>query len=345
MITSLLQAQCPVTLVAGKASISSSHYLQVQYLDQFGGLRGKLLALYQAWKWAVQSRANIFHIHDPELLVLVPFLKRLGSVVCDVHEDYRRSIIENRQGGRFSPLLSKIFSLFERIIATQCDAIVTATDGIAEKFNFHHRVIAVRNFASINVPDKPTSFTAAKQHDLVYVGGLARERGLFDMLDAVSQMPKMHLTLAGSFIDATVEREARNHAGWSQVKYLGYIDSAAVMELLQQSKIGLLPLWPQPRFLDSLPLKLFEYMSAGIPVVASNFSAWQPIIQNHQCGIMVEPINSAALHEACTYLLEHPTIAETMGQRGRQAVEQEYSWNAESQRLISLYQELAKLTS
>lgn len=343
MVTSLVHEQYPVTLIARTAPISSLQNLQLQWIEQSSGWIGKLSSLRQVWQRAKESRADIYHFHDPELLLLVPFLKSLGKVIYDVHEDYGRSIVENHQGGALSPILSTVFSLFEKVIARRCDGIVGATSGIAEKFRFHPRSIAIRNFASIDSNQHLKPKQVQKQHDLVYIGGLARERGLFEMLDAVCQLPQVRLTLAGSFIDSEVERAAKGHAGWAHVNFLGHIDSSRVVELLQQSKIGLLPLWPKPRFLESLPLKLFEYMSAGIPVVASDFSSWQPIIQNYRCGMMVEPMSSTAIRDACQYLLEHVEIAEEMGKCGQLAVEQEFNWHAESLRLITFYKEIASI--
>jgi glycosyltransferase involved in cell wall biosynthesis len=91
---------------------------------------------------------------------------------------------------------------------------------------------------------------------------------------------------------------------------------------------------------DSYPVKMFEYMSVGIPVIASDFPLWRRIIEGARCGLLVDPMKPEVIAETMRWILEHPAEAEAMGQRGRKAVEQIYNWNIESLKLISLYKKL-----
>jgi glycosyltransferase involved in cell wall biosynthesis len=81
-------------------------------------------------------------------------------------------------------------------------------------------------------------------------------------------------------------------------------------------------------------------MSAGIPVIASNFPLWREIIEGNNCGICVDPLNPQEISEAIQYLINHPEAAAEMGKNGSQAVETKYNWEQEAQKLLSLYQEL-----
>jgi glycosyltransferase involved in cell wall biosynthesis len=102
-------------------------------------------------------------------------------------------------------------------------------------------------------------------------------------------------------------------------------------------------LHPQPNFMDSQPVKLFEYMAAGIPVIASDFPLWRGIIDSVRCGILVDPYDPAAIANAINYLLTHDEEAEEMGRRGRLAVEQRFNWKIEEQKLLGLYHALTSL--
>jgi glycosyltransferase involved in cell wall biosynthesis len=104
--------------------------------------------------------------------------------------------------------------------------------------------------------------------------------------------------------------------------------------------VGLVLLHPVGDYVNSYPVKLFEYMAAGLPVVASNFPLWRRIVEGKRCGITVDPLNSKAIAEAIEYLLSNPGEAMQMGENGRQAVEQHYNWKNEAKKLVNLYKEL-----
>jgi glycosyltransferase involved in cell wall biosynthesis len=88
------------------------------------------------------------------------------------------------------------------------------------------------------------------------------------------------------------------------------------------------------------PVKLFEYMAAGLPVVASNFPLWKEIVEGNRCGITVDPLDPKAIAQAIEYLLAHPEEARQMGENGRRAVEEKYNWEKEAEKLLALYKEL-----
>lgn len=85
------------------------------------------------------------------------------------------------------------------------------------------------------------------------------------------------------------------------------------------------------------PVKLFEYMSAGLPVIASNFPLWKEIVEGGNFGITVDPLRPQEIAEAIEYLLERPELCEEMGRNGREAVEEKYNWEVESEKLLKFY--------
>ena len=98
--------------------------------------------------------------------------------------------------------------------------------------------------------------------------------------------------------------------------------------------------YPEPNHIDVQPNKMFEYMAAGLPVIASNFPHWREIIEGAGCGLLVDPLDPEAIAAAMKWILDHPAEAEAMGQRGRQAVEKKYNWESQSLQLLEIYNRL-----
>jgi glycosyltransferase involved in cell wall biosynthesis len=78
-------------------------------------------------------------------------------------------------------------------------------------------------------------------------------------------------------------------------------------------------------------------MSAKLPVIASDFEAWRPFVEDHRCGLLVDPLDPGAIAGAMQWMLDHPEEARAMGVRGRAAVEEHYNWGQESKHLLDMY--------
>jgi glycosyltransferase involved in cell wall biosynthesis len=105
-------------------------------------------------------------------------------------------------------------------------------------------------------------------------------------------------------------------------------------------RAGIVALHPAPSFVASYPIKMFEYMAAGLPVVASDFPPFREILGDGACGLLVEPRNPAVLAAAIRWIFDHPAEARAMGERGRRRVETLYTWEAEEARLADFYRRL-----
>ena len=301
---------------------------------------------FQPWKiYSVARRlhAAIYHLHEPELLLIAPLLKNMGAhVVYDSHEDVPRAIL-----GRdwvhplLRPFVSFFFEMFENTIARQISAVIAATPHIAQRFSkINHRTITVNNFplqsemcASMN--------PCGDVRTVCYIGGMNRTRGLFEMIHAMEYVDAQ-LILAGPFESSTVENEARQLTGWSHVDNRGIVSRKEVYQIMAHSCAGLLFFHPEPNHVNAQPNKMFEYMSAGIPVIASNFPLWREIIEGNDCGICVDPLSPKAIAGAIDFLVSHPDRARQMGENGCHAVHNRYNWSIEEEKLLRLYKVLEK---
>lgn len=293
---------------------------------------------------AIAERADIYHFHDPDLLPVGLLLRALGKrVVYDIHEDLPKDVYYKQWlPARLRPLLAVAAGFGERAGIRALSAAVAATPSIAQRFPVG-RVEVVQNFPrpeeirnSGGVPYRQRPPT------LAYIGGLTRERGLFTMLDALdaSKTPGIELVLAGRFPYIQDQRSAESHSNWRRISFLGWQDRSAIAALLGRSRIGLVTLHPQPGFMESFPIKMFEYMAAGIPVIATDIPLWREIVEGCGCGMVVNPHDTAAVAAAIDRLLGDPVTAQVMGERGRRAIESKYNWGTQEKKLLKLYREL-----
>ena len=116
------------------------------------------------------------------------------------------------------------------------------------------------------------------------------------------------------------------------------------MKILSEVKAGIVVTHPNPNHKNAYMTKLFEYMSAEIPVIASDFPLWRSIIDGAQCGLLVEPMNPEVLAEAILYIIENPEEAYEMGKCGRKAVREKYNWDYENIKLLKLYKDLSSIS-
>jgi glycosyltransferase involved in cell wall biosynthesis len=168
-------------------------------------------------------------------------------------------------------------------------------------------------------------------------------RGARELVAAMALVsePQARLVIAGEIRPPELEAEFRSAPGWERVDFLGWLPRRDVAALLREARVGVLTFLPVAGHEDALPNKLFEYMAAGIPVVASYFPLWQRIIEEAGCGIAVDPRDSTAIAAAIDRLLAHGREATDMGERGRLAFQSTYSWDGEAAKLLALYERLA----
>jgi len=311
----------------------------------WGRLGRAILGTWRAFREVHRLQADVVHFHDPELIPVGILLRLLGhKVTYDVHEDAPRQILSKHWLPRIlRHPTAWILSLLEWVGAKVFDAIVPATPKIAERFPPNKTVI-VQNFpvlAELAAPDNV--FYPRRPPAFVYVGGISVLRGAWEMvqsLEYLHEATNVRLELAGYFSPAGLEAELQSLPRWVAVKFHGYVSRSQVAELLGGVRAGLVVLHPTPNHSDAYPVKMFEYMAAGLPVIASDFPLWRDIIEDAGCGLLVNPLDPKAIAVAMQWLLDHPEEAENMGRRGRRAVERTYNWERESIKLLALYDRL-----
>lgn len=287
---------------------------------------------------AKEADADFYHFHDPELLRAGLMLRRWGKTVYDVHEDVPLQILTKPYlKPVWAGLASRLFGWYEGRAARRLWGIVAAEPGIYVRMKrFNRNTCQVCNYPMPKELAAASPRPGGREKAVCYIGSITRIRGIFEMLEA-AESAGARLLLAGDFETEELRREAELHPGWKNVEYLGYVGREEVKNILSRAAAGLVTLHPVPKYKTALPVKMFEYMAAGIPVIASDFPDWRRIVEESGCGLCVNPLNPDEIRTAVRYLLSSPDVAVEMGERGRRAVLRQYHWGEEAKKLRSFY--------
>ncbi|MDE2060646.1 MAG: glycosyltransferase family 4 protein, partial [candidate division NC10 bacterium] len=245
--------------------------------------------------------------------------------------------------------VSRAVMWLDRYAVKKMSGIVVVNEDMAKLFraglSSPRPVVTVHNYPELQDAALDGGHSADEPVG-IYVGGLSKDRGLEVLLEAGERLrrayPEASIQVLGPLELAGVRREYAFVDGWGAygVEYLGRVPHRDILKWLQRARVGLIPWLPTPNHLKGTPVKLFEYMLAGIPVVASGFGFISLIVRDTGCGLLVPPGDAAALSKAIEVLLRDPSKAVEMGQRGRIAVLDRYNWGSEEKKLVALYESL-----
>ncbi|MDK2992100.1 MAG: hypothetical protein PWP48_1333 [Clostridiales bacterium] len=337
-------------------AIADFEYRKVNGVEIYGlpnyGKRYKRPLLWWALlKRAIKARADIYHFHDPELIptgLLVGWITG-KPVIYDIHEDYPRAILTKSWIPKYiRKPVAYAFDGFQKLCGKGFAQIIVVTEELQRSFK-SDKVTLVQNFPLLSMRDDVESLIERRRQNgqhvkLVYAGGLTDIRGIYEMVKAFDYIPKdmdVNMILAGSFNDERYEKKVLDYiAGEKRITYIGQVSYNDAYQLMCESDIGLICFKPVGHNTHSLSNKMFEYMSVGIPVIASDFPLWRGIIETNDCGIMIDPLDSRQIAQAITYLAQNPDKRAQMGMNGYKAYKDKYNWAAEERKLLDVYERI-----
>jgi len=315
--------------------------VHIHSVSKFKGSRLKRMwfTVNQVFTKAISLDADIYHLHDPELLRIALKLKRRGKIVVyDAHEDLPRQIM-GKSYLPFKRVFALFFERYENFVVKRLDGVVTATPFIAARFKkVHHNTIDINNFTLVSEISFSNNEPSVFENRVCFIGGISPIRGISQLVDSMENS-SIRLSLAGE-IDSEYFNELSVKNGWGNVDALGFINRSQAIALKKKCLAGIVTFLSYPNHINAQPNKIFEYMAAGLPVIGSNFPLWKEIIEQNNCGICVDPMDSRAIADAINKLASNKELRLKMGENGSRLVKEKYNWGQEEFKLIYFYQEL-----
>ena len=296
--------------------------------------------------------AELYAFHDPELLPAALLLKLLTGrkLVYDVHEDVPASIRNRAWLPRpLRPLVASLYQWTEALALPFIDGL-TLADHAYQKYYQGRNVLTVLNYPLVTYADLYEERRPGNRPTLVYAGSITALRGLYEMIELAHRLrpdfPDLLLRLVGPVGSAAEKARAEEliarYGLGNNVEFTGLVSHLEVHRHILDADVGLALLHPDPNYLNSLPTKMFEYMMMGRPVVVSNFHMWAGIVEEAGCGFAPDPLDPDMVEQHLRQLLGDEQLRREMGQRGRAAVLDRYSWEKEGEKLAAFYRALLR---
>lgn len=319
--------------------------IEIIPLEISSGRRTRILgANWAVLRQSLRLRGAIYHFHDPELIPAGLILKIAGKkVIYDVHEDYPKSILTKSY---ISPWLRRILSLsmsaLEWFSSRFWDAIFVVIDPMAVRFP-KTRTRVVHNYPLL-MPQRESRSPDRLPFTMIYPGVLSKARGLGQILRAMELLPDgfFKLILIGDFPTRKDEAFLRSMKAWRHVEYQGFRPYRDVLSVLYEADLGVECSLPAPNYLFSESNKIFEFMSTGLPVLCSNLPRIRAIVEASACGLCVNPFDENAIAQSIIYFQTHREERIAMGENGRRAVSEHFSWEQEAKTLIQAYEKIGR---
>jgi len=316
--------------------------IKVKALPKFSGrIKRIILGNYKAFKRVMETKAELVHFHDPELMIAGLFLKLSGKkVIYDVHEDVPKQILSKEWLGPLfiRKLISGIFNGIERFCSFVFDGIVTATEDIAQRFPGSKTVVVCNYPISEMIKNSEQVERPKDKIVVIYAGGLTKIRGIGELIEAVGEVNQnCELWLLGKFDSTEFESHCKSLKGWQRTKYFGVKPLEAVYQYVKAADIGVNVLYPLERYLVALPTKTFEFMAFSKPMIVNKSELWKSLFK--QAALYVD-CDKNEIAKAIEKLAGNEELRKEMGNSGKQLFLENFSWESQGKKLVNCYHKI-----
>ena len=328
----LINTNSPIDLkIDNGINLININYTAKNRLQRF------LISTYKVYKAAKKLNADIYHFHDPELIPYAILLRlKRKKVIYDVHESYSAAILDRNYIPKFLRKFIAIpFNILEKISSIFFNFLITATPYINKEFKyFNKKTQTINNYPilnELNIENK----NCIKENAICFVGCISKERGFYEMIEATKR------TDTTLYIGGELSKEFSTYIkNYNHVNSLGFISRKEFSDLMNKCIAGFVLYHPCKNHINAQPNKLFEYMSANLPVICSNFPLWKNIVEKHNCGKCCDPLDIQSIINSIEWIKNNQSNIYKVGNNGRTAVKKIFNWEIEEKKLVSIYNKL-----
>jgi glycosyltransferase involved in cell wall biosynthesis len=307
----------------------------------------RILNGFYAFLKSLKVDSAVLHFHDLDFMVWAVLIKLISGkkIIYDCHENYAEEIL---YGKPWIPkylrvFLSKMTVIVEKLSSRFFDQIVAVVPNQVDRFSeISKNVILIRNL-SVYKPYREL----IHEKNIIYIGSISENYGGEALLNLARALKKHGNTLkiiSFDKFDATYKPyftqciNQENLPIFIQPRF----NRDQILEIMSKGCIGLS--FSEDTISNNLgfPTKLFEYMSFGIPVIASNTIRHQQIMNFSKSGILVNDKDIENVYSTVNNLIENKELLGKLKENGFYAIESEYNWNLEKQKLIDVYERLLR---
>lgn len=304
---------------------------QIQYLIHL------LTVFIVFYRSAVRERAALYHAHDLDTLLpaLLAGWRLQRPVIYDSHELWYAMRADQ-------PFANWLICALERFALPRCQGVITSSPLFAERIMaFYHippptLVMNVPIYSS-GAPPLPLNDTDPVQ--LLYHGGYQRGRGLEQLIEAMAYVQSsVHLTMRGlGAIEQKLRHQVTELGLQERVTFVPPVSMNQLVEAARDCHIGVIPYTPESGLELALPNKTFEYMAAGLAVLANNMPAVQTVIDTYQIGVVYATPDPKALAQIIDEMGRDRERLTSYRQKAWEVYHHHFTWNEHRHVLYELY--------
>lgn len=289
--------------------------------------------------WPLIRTIDLVHFHDIDILPYMAALALFKPVVYDVHENYPEEMLVRQWIPR--PLRHLLYHSVRWVqagLSLLIRNVVLVVPQQQKDFPISAlRTAIIRNYASLDLLERVSPDFRSRRAAVVFIGTNYEANGTFLFLEIATRMlarrPDVQFVMIDRWADEPTRKRALALIRERDLKNVTIVPNVLpqdVMEHLNRGTIGISPALRLPKCIRALPTKLFEYMAAGLPIVASDLPTTTRLADETGGVLLCRPEEPNTFAAAIERLVDDREYARQLGQKGQDAFKERFCWESQA---------------